>query len=444
MFTVVSVNAQDFWTEYATSQPAASTGVASISIVNANVSWLNMSCGTTGCTPIRRYARSLDAGLTYNTGVIDLGAASASLRVANIHAFSADVAWASVFPAAAGATGGVWKTVNAGANWTRQATASFNDTASFTNIVYFWDENQGVTMGDPTSGAAPYFEIYTTTNGGTNWTRTPSGSIPVPSDPQEYGLTNKFTALGNSIWIGTTFGRILKSTDKGLTWTITQSPIPDFGGGINGSENGDLIFETESVGLLVTSDYLIYSTTDGGTTWNPVTYTGPFRNFGTAQIPTLAGTYVSVGEDVDSGERGSSYTQDGGVTWINIEDANAVDGGIISFLSPATGFVNGFSTSAAVGGIFRWNGLLPILANETFSYNTLKASPNPTTGLVALTGKNITNVIVTDLLGKQISNTKYTSLDSINLDITSYNAGMYMVKVTNADGVSSTIKVVKQ
>jgi Secretion system C-terminal sorting domain/Photosynthesis system II assembly factor YCF48 len=445
---ILNANSQNFWTENATSQPAAVTGMRSISIVDANISWLNMSCGTTGCATIRRWAKSINGGTSYTTGVIDLGAASANLAVANIHGVSADVAYGSVYPNAAGAVGGVFKTIDGGLTWAKQTTASFNDPASFANIVYFWDANNGVTMGDPAGG---YFEIYTTTNGGTNWTRTPSASIPIPIDPLEYGLVNQFTVNGNTLWFGTTFGRVYKTTDKGLTWTVAQSPIPDFGGGINGDGSGDLAFTSETAGLLQNDTYELWSTSDAGTTWAPVTIETDtkLKNFGISEIPGLANTYVSVGIDLTNDpERGSAYSQDGGLTWIDINnnpDTNFVDGGVIAFLNSSTGFASGFSTSAAVGGIFKWNGLLPILATETFSNDkAFKATPNPTSGLVTISGKNIANVIITDVLGKQVAASNYASVENASIDMTSYNAGIYMVKVTNTDGNASTIKVVRQ
>jgi hypothetical protein len=112
---VINAQAQDFWTEYATAQPMASTGVRSISIVDDNVTWLNNTCGTTGCSTIRRYSLTLDGGLTWSTNAINLGTASNNLEIANICGVSATTAYASVFPKSFGALGGIWKTTDSGA-----------------------------------------------------------------------------------------------------------------------------------------------------------------------------------------------------------------------------------------------------------------------------------------------------------------------------------------
>jgi photosystem II stability/assembly factor-like uncharacterized protein len=447
-----SANAQDFWTEVSTSQPTATTGTRSISFVDANIIWLNNNCGTANCTSIRRYSKSLDGGLTWTTAPINLGPSSANLEISNIHAVSAIEAYAAVF-ATAGATGGIWKTIDGGTVWNRQSSASYNFATSFPNLVYFWPgTQQGVTMGDPNDNG---FEVYVTTNGGTNWS--PAAGLPDTLGSDEYGYTNQFTTFGDNIWIGTAYGRLLKSSDKGATWNIYQTPIPDFGGQVNGTESADMAFTSANNGLITTSDYGCYSTSDGGVTWTPVTYTGTLRSFSVTAITGLPNAYVTLGKEIetDTGAntdpRGSSYTIDGGVTWVNINDTpdtNYVDGSASAFFSPTLGLAGGFNTNPTLGGIFRWNGVAlqnAILATNTFSNDiAFKASPNPTTGLVALTGKNIANVIITDVLGKQVSNTNYTSLNNVNLDLTAANSGMYMVKVTNNEGNVSTLKVVKQ
>jgi|GEM_PF-2152267 len=368
LLLALTSHAQDFWTEYATGQPAASTGVRSISIVNENVTWLSNSCGSANCATIRRYSLTLDGGLTWTTNSVDLGAATPNLEIANICGVSATTAYAAVFPKATGAVGGIWKTTNAGATWTRQNSATFNgpDGASFADAVHFWDENVGVAVGDPSDGG---WEIYTTTNGGTNWTRIPVGSLPAAIDPTEYGMTNQFAVSGNSIWVGTTFGRILMSTDKGATWSVSQAPIPDFGGGVNGSQSADFAFSDATHGLLQTSDYLLYNTDDGGVTWNTIPWAGTLRNFGISAIPGLPNAYVSVGEDSNTAGRGSSYSIDGGLNWIDINDhpdTNYVDGGVIAMFNENVGFASGFSITSTIGGIFRWNGV-PIVSGTNGS-----------------------------------------------------------------------------
>ncbi|WP_298221081.1 T9SS type A sorting domain-containing protein [Flavobacterium sp.] len=454
LFLIVSsVQAQDYWTEKPTGQPAAAIGVTSISYVDANTVWLNNNNGSTTSTiEIRRYSKSLDGGLTWTTAPIDLGASSADLQISCIDAVSADVAYASVF-GSNGATGGIWKTTDGGATWTRQSTASFNSPESFPNLVHFFNENEGVCMGDPDVNG---FEIYTTSNGGANWVR--KTGLPATLGANEYGYSNQFDAYGNSIWIGTGFGRILRSTDKGLTWTAYQTPLDDFGGQGNGTQSGDFAFEDENNGLLISSDYQCFKTTDGGATWTNVPYTpnvpgeipavGIIRGQRIANIPGLPNTYVCVGTDVINDDiqtaRGSSYTTDNGVTWIDINDnpdTNYVDGTTIKFYSQEVGLAGGFSTSPTVGGVFKWNNE-PLLAIK----NYLKEHPFNAyiaQNTLEVIGADITNVTLFDVSGKEVSNTNFASVKNTSMNVSNLNTGVYLVKVTNNAGATATIKVIK-
>ena len=71
-----------------------------------------------------------------------------------IHAFNADTAFVIAST--------IYKTTDRGTTWT-PATGVFTNSASFPNTIHFFDQNNGVAMGDPVDG---YFEIYTTTDGG--------------------------------------------------------------------------------------------------------------------------------------------------------------------------------------------------------------------------------------------------------------------------------------
>ncbi len=440
--TAIHTQAQDFWTEYATSQPEANTGMTSISIVDDNVTWLNMSCGTPACTPIRRYSKTIDGGMYWQTAAIDLGSNSVNLKIGNISGVSEMVAYAAVQPTGSGAIGGIWQTTDGGTTWTRQASATFSDPASFVSLVHFWDSNNGVAMGNPVDG---YYEIYTTANGGNLWTRVASSPALIPIDAEEYLVTNNFTVTENTIWAMTDYGRLLKSTDKGLSWTITQTPILDFE--IHwGMLTADMAFTDQNNGLLQTSDFQLFYTNDGGVTWTDHLYSGVMRNFGIAAIPGVHDVYIAVGEDIVNSQRGSSFSIDAGLNWNSINDfpdLTYVNGGVIEFRSIITGFASGFSTSPVVGGIFKWN---PPLLLEVLNFsknNSIIASPNPTSGILNIKGTSISQIMVSDMLGKQISSTSYNALSETTINLDKLVNGLYMVSVTNDKGTSK-IKVVKQ
>jgi hypothetical protein len=445
----INLNAQ-FWQSASTGQTSVSLNVSEISYVDANTFWITNGDGSAAAANTQKWAKTLDGGLTWTNGPINLG--NTSLAVSDLSAVSATTCYVlgSTNAASGASLGGVWKTADGGATWNRQTSASYNSPTSFANIVHFFNANDGVTMGDPAGG---YFEIYTTSNGGANWTRVPSSNIPVPLNADEFGYTGNQYYKGNSLWFGTSVGRIYKTYDKGLTWAVDAvTPVIDFGGQITTGVNGQFAFKDNLNGLLRDNSFSLYDTVDGGVTWNPVLYSGEFRNGNLEYINGTPNTYIMNGvTDVNTfdGVRGNSISEDGGLTWVTLTPLQTPvpnTAGALRFFDCTHGAVGGFTTSSTVGGIFlnTHNYCIP-LATPTFSNdNAFKASPNPTTGLVALTGKNISNVIVTDVLGKQVSNTNYSSLSNVNLDMTALNAGMYMVKVTSNEGNASTLKVVKQ
>jgi len=442
-------NAQSlYWEEVSTGFPTTSTTQGQISYADANTVWVYATAGDASGDFYQLWGRSLDGGVTWTNGPINLP--STDLAIGSIHAMSATTAYIAVFPNAATVQGGIYRTVDSGVTWVKQPTALFNTgTDSFTNLVHFFDTNNGVCQGDPAGG---YFEIYTTTNGGTNWVRVPSANIPVPLSG-EYGYTHNYETMGSTIWCGTNKGRIYKSTNQGLNWTVSQSPITDFG---SATVSGNFAMKDQNNGIFIASDWSFYRTTDGGVTWVSEFPQGEYyRNFDVAYVPNPGNVpvYVSTGLDLDEIGRGSSYTLDGGLTWVDInaitdpQEIDVVDGGgALSFYDCTHGLASGFTTSSTVGGI--WHNIFDycsLLANEDFTAQaSFTASPNPTAGALEIAGKNIANVSVYDILGKQVLNANYGSLNNVNINLGSLNTGVYLVKVINDAGAASTIKVVKQ
>lgn len=434
-----------FWGRYSTGFSTTSTTQGQISYADANTVWTYATAGDGSGDFYQLWGRSLDGGATWTTGSINVG--STDLAIGSIHAMSATTAYVAVFPNTTTVQGGIYRTTDSGVTWVKQPTALFNDgTNSFTNLVHFFNTNEGVCQGDPANG---YFEIYTTTNGGTNWNRVPSANIPAML-PGEYGYTHNYETLDNTIWMGTNKGRIFKSTNKGLNWTVAQTPITDFG---SAAISGNYAMKDQNNGIFISSDWQFFRTTDGTATWTSEFPGGEYyRNFDVAFVPGTANTYVCTGNDIDEISRGSSYSTDGGLTWVDInplDEAVAVDGvdggGALEFFDATHGLASGFTTSSTVNGIWKWMTDASTLATVDFqSTKAFTASPNPTTGSLDIAGNNISNVAVYDILGKQVSNTNFSSLNVANINLSAVNNGIYMVKVTNNEGATATIKVVKK
>jgi PKD repeat protein len=322
------------WIPQATGFSAQYRGINHISIVDQNVVWGTAYDGSGNNANIQEFTKTTNGGTTWTPGTINLG--NTGLGVSMIHAYDASTAWLAAYPNASGQTGGIWKTTNGGSTWTRQTTATFNNAASFTNVVYFWDANNGFCQGDPINSE---FELYTTTNGGTTWTLVPGANIPAPLSG-EYGYTRQIEVVGNTVWFTTNKGRIYKSTDRGLNWVVSQSPLTDFGG----TTNGLLSFKDNTYGIIVSNSALVYRSDNGGSTWYQVTTTGPVKTVGLCWVE---GTNIVFSTGAD----GSSFSQDGGVTWnpIDTDQHTAVE-----FKTPSLGWSGWFSASSTSEGIWKW------------------------------------------------------------------------------------------
>jgi len=440
LFGFIAQAQQIYWEEKSTGFLTTSTSTPQISYAGPDVVWTYGAAGDGSGDFYQVWGRSTDGGETWTSGDIDLG--STDLAIGDIQAVSATTAYIAVFPNAAGVFGGIYKTEDSGATWQKQTSASFNTgTDSFANWVHFWGSN-GIAMGDPASG---YFEIYTTTDGGTNWTRVPSASIPTPL-AGEYGYTHNYETNGDIIWFGTNKGRICKSTDFGLTWTVGQAPVGDFG---SATESASYSMKDANNGILITNTHGFWRTSDGASTWTEdVTISGYYRNFDIAHVPGVPNVYVTTGEDIDGIGRGSSFSGDDGATWVDINDLDELDvdgGGALVFEDATHGLASGFTASSVSGGIWRWITDANLLSTSTFSNDkAFSAALNQTSGVLTVNGKDIANVTVYDILGKLVASQSATAASSVEMNVSSLNSGLYMVTVANTQGNASTIKVVKQ
>jgi photosystem II stability/assembly factor-like uncharacterized protein len=429
ILSITSLNAQ-FWTPKATTFPATSRGISGISIVDASTVWVKAYDGTmNGDTTIKEYSKSSDGGNSWVSGVMNLGFATGGLGISSITAVSGTTAWVSAYPAT-GNSGGVWKTTNSGSSWAKQTSALFSDTTdSFTNFVYFWDTNIGICQGDPQAG---YFEIYVTTNGGTNWTRVSAVNIPVPLTG-EYGYTNNYSVVGSTIWFGTNKGRIYKSLDNGMNWTVAQSPITDFG---SASVSGAFSFSTANKGILVTSGGLLYSTINGGSTWSTVSFSGSLY---TGDIEYLSGTSKMVSTSAATNFSGSSYSLDDGLNWVNVDfDQHTTT----AFFNATTGFSGGFSTNASTGGIFKYTGT--VLPTDTFTKTEFSLFPNPSTNIITIRNANqdFNTVSFSDVNGRIIKKLDFASVFEKQISVADFNSGIYFVTLGSFRG-NSVVKFIK-
>ena len=270
------------WIKQNSGFPTPSRGIDQIFIVNPYVVWATAYDGVTPANYIREFTRTVNGGLSWTPDTIDFTGAS-SYGLSNIFAFSATEAYACMFPLS-GTGGKIVKTTDGGVIWTEQTTAPF--TGSWANFVHFFNANDGVSQGDPVSNE---FVIYTTTNGGTNWTQVPGANIP-NAQSGEFGIVNYYDAVGNIIWFSTNKGRVFKSVDKGLNWTVSSTGLNDY---------TYIVFKDANIGFAIlastTPPVSLKKTNDGGLTWTTLTPTGAFvQSHHLDYVPGTASMWVNI------------------------------------------------------------------------------------------------------------------------------------------------------
>jgi photosystem II stability/assembly factor-like uncharacterized protein len=280
-----------------------------LSVVSPDVVWAS---GTAG-----RIVHTTDGGRTWRLDTIP-GATRLDLRA--IAARSATRAWAMAAGPAEQNQAQIFHTDDA-TRWTRQL--AMTDSGVFLDAIAFWDDEHGIAMSDPIGGR---LFILTTDDGGTTWNRVPTQNAP-PMLPGEAAFAASGTCLivqgSSNVWIGTggaARARVFRSTDRGRTWSVADTPIH-----AGGSASGifSVAFADAQHGVVVGGDYTkprglfdnAAVTNDGGRTWRLAR--GPLPQgymSGVAYVPGTDGRAV-----VAVGLGGTATSSDGGESWTMVD-----------------------------------------------------------------------------------------------------------------------------
>jgi len=438
---LVEASANSAWIVQASAFAAQYRGIMGICIVDPTTVWASAFDGSGSGATLQEYTKTVDGG---NTWVADTIKGVTGFGIGNISALSSQQAWVTLYNSSTTGGGKIMVTSDGGTTWTQQTTATFSGTSAFPDVVYFYDMNNGVCVGDPNGG---YFEIYTTTDGGTTWVRVAQADIPA-NQSSEMGWTGVYDAKGDTIWFGTNQGRIYKSIDKGYHWTVTSAGTSDCSR-ISMANDTDGVMEyiavDQSSGNI--TNFKLRRTTDGGTTWADVTPTsGTLFENDISAVPGRPGFYVSIGGNAAAGLHGSSYSLDYGNTWITLDTVQYTT---VKFISPITGWAGGFNLNSTQEGIYKWaNPALGVSENDLQA--GMSIYPVPSTGNVTIefssdTKDNI-DIKVYDVTGQVIFNKtdrKATPVYKADIDLSAMPVGVYMAVVKAGERVFSKKIVVE-
>jgi photosystem II stability/assembly factor-like uncharacterized protein len=280
-----------------------------ISAVSDKVAWASGAKGTV--------LRTIDGGATWQRLEI-VGAEALDFR--DIQAFDQNTAF--VLSIGPGDQSRIYKTTDGGRIWQRQFTNS--DPKAFYDCFAFWDSTHGIAVSDSVDGKFPLI----TTSDGMNWNPVAVKKMP-PALPTEGAFAASGTCIAtfgkNDVWFGTggPAARVFHSADRGLTWTVAETPI------IHGAASQgifSLAFWTAKDGVAVGGDYkepannenVAAVTHDGGKTWK-LTPKQP-AGYRSAVAAGTAHALIGVGTS------GVDFSPDRGNSWnpMIAEDLNAV------------------------------------------------------------------------------------------------------------------------
>jgi PKD repeat protein len=428
------------WIKQNSGFATASHGIDQIFIVNPYIVWAKAYDGSGGAATIQEFTRTTNGGLTWTPGTITF-TNSTTYGIANLFPFNDTVCIAAMYPSTAANGGVIVKTIDGGLTWSILPNSPSYST-SWLNLVYFFNQNEGLCMGDPTSTTAgSKYLIYTTSDGGNTWTQTPNANIP-GCTASETGIVNLCDGAGGSFWFGTTKGRVYKTTDKGLTWTVTVT-------GLGTSAAVTPRFKDANVGFAIGDNYTtaayigIKKTIDGGATWTALTPSGFYVK--SPNLDYVPGT-TSMWVDGSAGpSHGSAYSLDDCATFLDI-DTGATDIATsalvqytyVSFYDDQTGWAGGFNVSSTDGGIYKWDSsiLTSIPKTNTEITDEIRVYPNPTQDMINIEFSVVPNkkVVVNlyNILGENVLSKEITSNTNVaQLNLAGNKSGIYLLTIDN-------------
>ncbi|OZV68102.1 WD40/YVTN/BNR-like repeat-containing protein [Winogradskyella aurantia] len=197
-----------------------------------------------------------------------------------------------------------------------------NHPKAFYDSMDFWDEKEGIAIGDPTDNC---MSIIITRDGGETWTKLSCEVLPkIEEGEAAFAASDTNIAIvGDHTWVATggKASRVLYSPNRGKTWDVFNTPIAQ-GKETTGIYSID--FYDAQHGFAIGGDYTKpddslankIRTSNGGKTWKRVADgKSPGYRSCVQYIPGRKGR-----ELVAVGFKGIDYSDDAGEHWTHLSD----------------------------------------------------------------------------------------------------------------------------
>lgn len=342
--------------------------------------------------------KTTDGGLNWNSLSTGL-----NLNFHELYFISASEGWV------VGDSGSVCHTTNGGATWS----CTFLDSAYYIRLhaVYAFNSTKLIIGG--TKDISNGF-IATTNDGGLTWQQANIESYIWDVDIKKIGMVNNTTGYA------ATRGYVLKTTDSGANWFITDTASVHAGSMFHMLE--DLAFFQDNDTVYTCGWYggYIGITHNGGDTWQHDIST-QYQNYNLDFINTLTG-YVG-------GWGNMRKTTDGGITFVDASGGSnnlLYDIYSIDFTDEWTGYACGTG-----GKILKTTNGGATAVNETsILKQPVYVYPNPAHEKICFS--QCADVILSDVTGQTIASHQNVT----QLDLSVFPKGLYLITLTGMNGVA--------
>jgi photosystem II stability/assembly factor-like uncharacterized protein len=281
-----------------------SCSIRALEVVDENIVWFGGNKGM--------YGHTTDGGANWHIDSIAMNGKLLEFRAIAITA-------KSIFLLNVGSPAYLLKSDDKGASWSIVYQENHPDI--FYDCMKFWDDDNGIAMGDPTDGC---LSVIITGDGGNHWKKVDCSVLPATAAGEAaFAASNtNISLLGNHAWIasGGKKARIFHSPNRGKSWKVYDTPMQQ-GGNMTGIFSMD--FYDENTGIVFGGDWENQSantgnkaiTHDGGASWNLlIDGAGPGYRSCVQYVPGSEGKGI-----IAVGIPGISYSSNGGHTWQEID-----------------------------------------------------------------------------------------------------------------------------
>ncbi|NUM80104.1 T9SS type A sorting domain-containing protein [bacterium] len=418
------------WTPMAAGMLPANYVIFSISAVGDDVVWA-VASGEYYQAPIpnthRPYIlRTSNGGQTWKVAEIEEAAGAISFRIVAVDSLTA---WITTQDYGGGAGRKLYRTADGGDLWTLR----LNNIGTGVALNLFEDGQHWLAHNRQA--------ISRSDNNGATWANANLSGYTNDEFQLVFSGTNMSCTVGDTLWNGTSEGRLVRFTDFGASYEFLNAGLGTgtviYSVAFQDHENG-LLFNQNSFGI-----NRIARSTNGGATWaNLASQPGNF-GWNIAAVPGAPGAYVLASNYGTISGR-VAITQDFGNTW-SVETLGQPLNSVV-FTSPETGWVGGGKlTSASHPALFKYNGSPLLVGVQTPPVLPgFSVFPNPATGTVFFDFEGYTTgskvfVSIHDLFGRAVFKGE---VNDNNLDLSTLTNGIYVLNI-EANGKKGLSRILK-